>query len=277
MRSTYWSCSPFADWLRGTGKLQAGTGREWRLWRDEAKQRHPVRYWIAETGLDAVQDFVNWPADRLNDIRYYINNRWVTRTHALTAHPRDIPPGEWRDVGNRFLPCLFNELVDFVEIEQAWHHVLWSDKDRKKYQVPWWRSGWLRWRIWRSPEAGLEYLRWASGLTMDESMGLEPGEEGYGEPTYQAKAAKEILELYTWWKEVYPLRPDLHDASGWSEYCASRRDNGLDFFDMEDKTPEDAERCRIALDKTREIEKAYNDEDEAMMIRLIRVRHALWT
>jgi hypothetical protein len=224
-----------------------------------------------------VQDFVNWPADRLNDIRYYINNRWVTRTHALTAHPRDIPPGEWRDVGNRFLPCLFNELVDFVEIEQAWHHVLWSDKDRKKYQVPWWRSGWLRWRIWRSPEAGLEYLRWASGLTMDESMGLEPGEEGYGEPTYQAKAAKEILELYTWWKEVYPLRPDLHDASGWSEYCASRRDNGLDFFDMEDKTPEDAERCRIALDKTREIEKAYNDEDEAMMIRLIRVRHALWT
>jgi hypothetical protein len=34
-------------------------------------------------------------------------------------------------VGNRFLPCLFNELVDFVEIEQAWHHCVWSDEAKK--------------------------------------------------------------------------------------------------------------------------------------------------
>jgi hypothetical protein len=277
MRSNYWSCSKFADWLRGTPKLKVGTGKEWRLWKEAAKDTHPIRYWIVEEGLDAVQNFVNWPLDRLNDVRYYINNRWVTRSHCLTAHPRDIPRGEWRDVGNRFLPCLFNELVDFVEIEQAWHHVLWSDEERKKYQVPWWRSGWLRWRTWRSPEAGLEYLRWASGLTMDESMGLEPGEKGYGEPTYQAKAAKEIIELYTWWREVYPKRPDVHDASGWTEYCEMRRRNGYDFFDMEDETEEEREQCRVALDKTREIEKAYEKEDEEMLIRLIRIRNSLWT
>jgi hypothetical protein len=277
MRTHYWSCSKFADWLRGTPKLKAGTGREWRLWKEAAKDTHPVRYWIVEEGLDAVQNFVNWPLDQLNDVRYYINNRWVTRSHCLTAHPRDIPRGEWRDVGNRFLPCLFNELVDFVEIEQAWHHVLWSDEERKKYQVPWWRSGWLRWRTWRSPEAGLEYLRWASGLTMDESMGLEPGEEGWGEPTYQAKAAKEIIELYTWWKDVYPARPDPHDASGWAEYCEMRREKGYHFLDMEYNTEEERAQCRSALDKTREIEDAYNLEDEEMMIRLIRVRHALWT
>jgi len=276
-RSNYWSCSAFADWLRGTAKLKAGTGKEWRLWKEAARETHPIRYWIVEEGLDYVQNFVNWPADRLNDIRYYVNNRWVSHTHRLTAHPRDIKPGEWRDVGNRFLPCLFNELVNFVEIEQAWHHCIWSEEERKKYQPPWWRRGWLRWRTWRSPEAGLEYLRWASGLKIDDSMGVNEGEEGYGEPTHQAKAAQEIIELYTWWKEVYPNRPDVYDASGWSAYCEMRREKGYDFFDMDDKTESEAEICRTALDKSREIEKAYHDEDEAMMIRLIKIRESLWT
>jgi hypothetical protein len=275
MRSNYWSCSPFADWLRGTAKLKAGTGKEWRLWEEEAKQTHPIRYWIVEEGLDAVQNFVNWPADKLNDIRYYINNRWVSRTHSLTAHPKDIRPGQWCDVGNRFLPCLFNELVDFVEIEQAWHHVLWDEKARKEYQVPWYRSGWLRWRTWRCPEAGIAHLKWAMTLTNEEF--LEEDEKHLAEPTYQAKAAKEILELYTWWKEVYPNRPDVHDASGWTAYCEMRREKGYKFFDMEDKSEEEAKMCRTALDKSQELELQYAREDEEMMIRLIKIRESLWT
>ena len=273
MRSNYWSCSRFADWLRGTPKLNAGTSKEWRLWREAAKNTHPIRYWIVEEGLDLAQNFVNWPADRFHDVRYYINNRWVSRTHCLTAHPRDIPRGEWRDVGNRFLPCLFNELVDFVEVEQAWHHCLWDREAREKYQVPWWRRGFFRWRTWRCAEAGLEYLRWASTLTNREY--IQEGETE--EPTYQARAAKEILELYTWWKEVYPRRPDVHDASGWSAYCDLRRDGGYDILDIEDDSPEMAEMSRTALDRSREIEAAYDAEDEAMMIRLIKVRQALWT
>jgi hypothetical protein len=273
MRLNYWSCSKFADWLRGTDKPKMGTGNEWNQWKRAAKETHPVRYWIVEEGLDYVQNFVNWPADRLNDVRYYINNRWVTRSHALTAHPRDIRPGSWCDVGNRFLPCLFNELVDFVEVEQAWHHVLWDEAARKQYDVPWYRSGWLRWRTWRCPEAGIDHLKWAMALTNVEW--IEEGETP--ELTHQALAAKEILELYTWWKEVYPRRPDVHDASGWSEYCANRRRSGCDFFDMEDRTPEEAEQGRIALDRTREIEEAYEKEDTEMMIRLVKVRQSLWT
>ena len=273
-RSNYWSCSKFADWLRGTPKLSAGTGKQWRVWKEAAKDSHPIRYWIVEEGLDYAQTFVNWPADKLNDIRYYINNRFISRTNSLTAHPRDIRPGSWSDVGNRFLPCLFNELVDFVEVETAWHHVLWDDKVREKYHVPWNRR-FFRFRTWRCPQAGIDHLKWAMTLTNEEF--LEEDQKHLAEPTLQAKNAREMLELYTWWTEVYPKRPDVHDASGWSEYCASRRDNGLDFFDMEDRTPEDAERCRVALDKSQEIEKAYADEDEAMMIRLIKVRESLWT
>jgi len=277
MRANYWSCSKFADWLRGTAKLKAGTGKEWRLWREQAQSTHPIRYWIVEEGLDYAQNFVNWPMDRFHDIRYYINNRWVSHSHRLTAHPRDIKPGSWCDVGNRFLPCLFNELVDFVEIEQAWHHVLWNAEEQKKYQVPWWRRSFLRWRTWRCPDAGVEYLVWASGLKIDENMGVSKGEEGFGEPTQQAKNAQEILTLYRWWKIDYPKRPDPHDAGGWTDYCEQRRKNGHDFLDFEDKTPEEAEMSKTALNKTREIEEAYDKEDEEMMIRLIRVRQGLWT
>jgi hypothetical protein len=175
-------------------------------------------------------------------------------------------------MGNRFLPCLFNELVDFVEIEQAWHHCLWSSEEKKKFNYPWWRK-WYR--QWRSPEAGIAYLEWAMSLTDEEF--LEEGEKHLAEPTYQAKAAREILELYRWWKEVYPNRPDVHDASGWTAYCDMRREKGYHLLDMEDKSPEEREWCRTALDKSREIEKAYDDEDEAMMIRLIKIRESLWT
>jgi hypothetical protein len=273
----YWTCSKFADWIRGTTKIKCGTGKEWAEWEKAAKAKYPIRWWIAEEGLDKIQDVWCYIPERINDARYYINNRFVTRTHSLTAHPRDIAPGDWCDVGNRFLPCLFNELVDFVEVEQAWHHVLWDEEARKRYETPWWRSGWLRWRTWRCPDAGIEHLIWASGLKVDEGMGVTKDSESYGKLTGQAEAAKEILELYRWWKEIYPKRPDPHDASGWTAYCEMRRAKGYHLLDMEDKTPEEAEMCRTALDKSHDLEAQYEKEDEEMMIRLIKIRQSLWT
>jgi len=276
MRSNYWSCSKFADWLRGTPKLGCGTSEEWNEWYKTAGAAHPIRYWIAEEALDAIQNFINYPMDKLNDVRYYINNRWVSKSHALTAHPRDIRPGSWCDVGNRFLPCLFKELVDFVEVEQAWHYCMWNEEERVKYNVPWYRSGWLRWRTWRCPEAGLAYLTWASTLTNEEF--LEEGEKHLAEPTYQANAAKEIIELYTWWTTVYRNRPDPYEISGWTAYCeASREANDGKLSWSGDKSPELEKASRLALDELQKIEKAYEDEDEAMMIRLIKIRQSLWT
>ena len=274
MRSHYWTIGKFADWLRGTPKLKCGTSEEWDAWYAQAAKAHPIRYWIAEEGLDYLQRIVYYIPDKLNDIRYYINNRWVSHSHALTAHPRDIQPGNWSDVGSRFLPCMFNELVDFVEIEQAWHHCLWSDDARTEFEVPWYRKGWLRWRTWRCPEAGMEYLKWASTLTNKEF--IEEGEKE--EPTYQANSAKEIIELYTWWTVTYRNRPDPYDASGWSAYCEASRaaNNGKLSFGSKDN-PELRAMSDASHTKLREIEEAYEKEDEEMMIRLIKIRQSLWT
>ena len=274
-RAQYWSCTKFADWIRGIEKGDAKTGRGWREWESEAKTKYPIRYWIAEEALDAVQNFIWWPVDQLYNIKYYINNRWVTRTHALTSHPRDIKRGQWKDVGNRFLPCLFNELVDFVEMEQAWHHIAWDKEAREKYRAPWWASGWFRWRVWRCPQAGLDYLDWASTLTNEEW--LDEDKKHLAEPTYQAKNAKEIKALYLWWKEIYPNRPDPMDVSGWSELCDQKRKDGRHILDLESRNPEEETLSRQTLDKLHKIEEQYEKEEEEMMIRLIKVRNSLWT
>lgn len=104
-------------------------------------------------------------------------------------------------------------------------------------------------------------------------MGVYPGQTGYGDPTSQAEASLEILELYKWWTEEYPNRKDPYDLSGWSDYCDSR--TGI--FDPSTDTPEDRIRSKDILDVSREIEDKYNQEDEDMMIRLIRIRESLWT
>jgi hypothetical protein len=153
---------------------------------------------------------------------------------------------------------------------------MWDDEARKKYNVPWWRSGWLRWRTWRCPEAGLAYLDWASTLTNAEF--LEDDKKHLAEPTYQANAAKEIIELYTWWTTVYRNRPDPYEASGWTAYCElSRLQNGGRLSWSGDKSPALKKASKMALNELHKIEKAYEKEDEAMMIRLIKVRQSLWT
>ena len=276
MRSNYWSCSKFADWLRGTPKLGCGTSEEWDAWRDQSVKAYPIRYWIAEEGLDYLQNFVYYIPDKLNDVRYYINNRWISRSHSLTAHVRDIRPGTWSDVGNRFLPCLFNELQDFVEVEQAWHYVMWNDEERKKFDVPWYRSGWLRLRTWRCPEAGMAYLNWAATLTNEEFLDEDKKSEAV--PTYQAKAAKEIIELYTWWTVTYRNRPDPYEASGWTAACeAQRLANGGSLSFSSPKDPILKKQSDKAHKLLQKIEADYTKEDEAMMIRLIKIRESLWT
>ena len=273
----YWSCTKFADWLRGTAKLSAGTSEEWDEWRTTAKMRHNFRYWLAEEGLDYLQKVVFYVPDTLYSIKYYINNRWVTKTHALTAHARDIKPGDWCDVGNRFLPCLFNELVDFVEVELAWWHIAWDDEARKQFEAPWYARGWFRWRTWRNAKCGLANLEWQRQLRWKEDE-VGPDFKGLGELTPQATNAQEILDLYTWWTTTYRNRPDPYEASGWTAACeASRIANGGRLSFSAEKDPvlkKQSDRAHKLLQK---IEAAYEKEDETMMIRLIKVRNALWT
>jgi hypothetical protein len=115
-------------------------------------------------------------------------------------------------------------------------------------------------------------------MTLTNNDWCGPEHPDYGKPTGQALRAKEIKELYIWWTTVYPNRPDPHDASGWTAYCElSRLANGGKLNWGVDKSPELKKASRLAHKELQKIEAAYEKEDEAMMIRLIKARDSLWT
>ena len=47
-RINYWSCSNFANFIRGDEKPHALPWDEWEKWRQESEKKHPFRYWVAE-------------------------------------------------------------------------------------------------------------------------------------------------------------------------------------------------------------------------------------
>lgn len=269
MRTNYWSCTKFADRIRGTAKPVALDADGWKTWKQDARKKHPIRYWIADEGLDHLQDFIMWPTDKLYSLKYYIVNRWIDQSHALVAHPKHIKPGQWMDLDYRILYCLFDELVDFVEIEKAYSNFRW-DAEKQKTKS-WWQVGRWRTRTWRSAEAGSDHLNWEMTLTDEDWI----DDKSQAKPTAQAISAREIFDLYTWWTETRPARVDVHEASGWSAHCKDKEDRGIGF--METDPLEDREETRKILDRNREIEEQYRKEDEEMLIRLIKLRGSLWT
>jgi hypothetical protein len=271
--NNYWDCGEFADLVRGTAKPGAATSKEWKAWEIKAKSEYPFRFWMVETGFSKIQDFFGYIPDKIHNIRYYLNNRFMSKSNALTAHPRDIKPGTWCDVGYRILPCLFNELVDFIEIEKAWMHVVWDKEAREKYNTPFWRrKSWLRWlKAWRCPEAGLEHLEWEMSLVND----YDENSPDYGKPTIQAMNAREQKALYEWWTITRRNRPDAYEISGWNKLHEG--DDRPILERLEDTSIERTEATKTALDMLTKLEKEYEDEDEEYLIRLIKIRNSLWT
>jgi hypothetical protein len=274
MRGNYWSCSKFADWLLGTPKPPAGTAEEWNAWHKKAKAKN-LRYWLAEEGLDYLQNLLHWPADRIADVRHYIRNRWISKTHALASN---LKRGQWHEFETRLLHAAFDELVNFVEIEEAWMHVICSGKEWKIYKNPWYRSVF---RVWRCSEAGVAHLNWAAGLKHDEEWDNK-NDPSFGQPTSQALAAQEILALYRWWKDERSKRPDPMDASGLSSYYDERQ-KAAEIAGDEPLwssllvNEKDSELYRKMSDICHQMEKEQDEEDTAMLIRLVKIRHSMWT
>lgn len=180
-RWNYWTCSKFADFIRGEKKPQYLEWGEWDNWRDRMKKERPFRYYLSDTLLKKLQDFVYFPSDAYHSVKNYLRNRFVTQTHVLKS---DLKKGEWYDLDTRILHCLFTELVEFVEIELA----SCSSWDKsKKYKF---KNG-------RCVEAAYDYFEWANNLT---------------DPEQQKEDSIKIKELYEWWTKTRPNRSDPIDS-----------------------------------------------------------------
>lgn len=279
MTRYYASCKPFT-WLRKKLKITKPHALPlggWEKWEAELKTQRPVAYWLTETLPDWLEKPAEWFLDPVSDAKYYVRNRWITQTHVLKT---GLKPGQYHELSERMLHGLFTELVEFVEVEKAHMQVIWGNKaDRTQYGLPWWRRiHWFRWSQWRSAEAGLDYLKWESELINEASCYTDPDDPAIGQPTSQALDAQETLELYHWWKQVRPLRPDPMEVGGWSSYCEQMQERyGSFYVSAEDRTSEEQEQSHRALAETTAVEQSHSQEDQDMMIRLIKIRESLWT
>lgn len=247
----YWTCSKFADLIRGEKKPFA---LEWGAWDDyysDLKKRKPIRYWITEHFLKTLQNIVYFPYDVYHIIDCYVRNRWIDKTHMINT---GFKPGGYYEIDQKILHGLFTELVDFVEKDLA-HMGAYSSK--KKYKF---KKG-------RCVEAAYNYFNWASKLKDTYPDGTKKASE-------QAKNSRKIKKLYEWWTKTRPSRIDPYVSSGWDEVC--KVDDKM-LFNDKDKTPAQIRKQKQALQKLFKIEEKYDDEDTNMLIELIKIRHHLWS
>lgn len=219
-RFDYWSCSNFANLIRGTTKPPALGWDEWEVWRQESKKKHPYRYWVAEKVLNFLQDIVNIPMDIYHTIQVYVRNRYIDKLHYLRT---GLKRGEYYDLDHRILHGLFNELVIYVESELA--HIMKAYPERNYKFI----KG-------RCKQAGLDYLNWAGQLKLNEDYGFNPDDEDYNKPTAQAIGSQKILELYNWWLDRdYRVSPyDLFTKEKDGKYYYRKIDEMENKYDEED-------------------------------------------
>jgi hypothetical protein len=178
-RINYWTCSKFADMIRGEKKPASLTLDGWNSWRKNLQKKKPFRYYLSEKFLGQLQNFLYYPSDVIYNIKCYIRNRFITQTHNLKS---DLKKGQWYDLDTRILHSLFNELVEFVEIELS-HLSKWDSN--KKYKF---KNG-------RCIEAAYDYFEWACNLSDEYSQ-------------QQKEDSIKIKELYEWWTKERPNRID---------------------------------------------------------------------
>lgn len=256
IRGKYWSNSKIAEIIRKVPKPKSATMEEWRDWENETKEKYPIRYYITEELLNDIQDIVNYIPDKIYNVKCYLKNRFITRTHLLYS---TLPKGKWHEFDERLLYCAFDQFVDFIEIEKA-HMLTWCSEEKYKSFKKDKFTG-------RCPEGGIAYLEWESGLINEFQNSPD-----YGKPSKQALSAQWQLKAYNWWKFERPNRPDPNEVSGYNEYYEKKYSNGemKDYFLSDDE-------IKDIIKKTSEIEQQYYEEDTKYLIELIQHRQELWT
>lgn len=136
-------------------------------------------------------------------------------------------------------------VVDYVEIELA--ALMSSYKNIERFRF-------LPWYIrpdFRSRELGLEYIE----LCMSDK---NQGEEFY----------EKIKEVYLWWKDIYPNRKSVEDASGFTKFMQNKKNYSKTYSHKKEK--------RI-FDIIIKLELEYHSEETRMIKTVVDYRNYLWT
>lgn len=229
----------------------------WALFRKEFKKKAPIRYWLANTAYSEYYYPIKW---RFGRILGFIQYRTIRRYHVVKT---GLPPG-YHDLREKILYVNFSMLVDFVEIEQAWHNYICKSGSEKNIT---WIEKYLpflfKWTF-RRPDLGINYLKWASAL---DDPSLPPHERC----DHQAVAARETFILYDWWKNIRSARKEIE-----LPLLRKNDDDDDDIFGVIDRTSEEYKSFSDISNRRESQEEEWHKEDDEMLIRLIKIRIHLW-
>lgn len=162
----------------------------------------------------------------------------LRRYDRLTIYHRDVKPRQYYDKDYLMLYFMFQLLVDYVEIECA---------EMGGSPSHWWERIPLIGDLFQSPRFSSYGLKYLNTQICDKHI-----------PPLQREREREVLDLYTWWTFTRPNRID-YDSQVY-------RDSNLS----------DREKHRMYkyCDK---IDRQRFKEDQAMLIRLVKIRPHLWS
>jgi len=231
----------------------AASLEEWAARHKKDREDHPFRYWIDNEFVG----FFTLNAMRLSDVKYW----FLYRLHPQHMHHlvnTGLDYGYY-DNDTIILHANFNILKRFVEIEKSHlQHVF----NNEPSSTP--------------ASAGLKYLDWECGLRYSETDGLDADDIRIGELTQQAINAQEIKELYIWWTEIRPNRPNPYLLGEERESIDIVSDNRSVMEIMADRTPEQKETSQKLFEKQEQLKDLQHNEDTDMLCRLVRIRKAMW-
>lgn len=235
------------------------SAKGWRLFNNEFKEKARIRFWFKNEFKHLITLPIKW---KYESIMRWIRYRTYDRYHIIKT---GLPPGYY-EIDTLMLNVNFNMLKDFVEVEQAIRYFWTSDAFIHRSWAEKYVPFYYKFYPFRRPDLGIAYFNWAATL---DDVALPVHERCDA----QAAAAKEVLILYKWWVEDRPAR--VPEKRG--EYD----DQGFGilgcFDDDFNKEAEDYKIYIETMNRQVDQEKLWIQEDDDMLVRLIRVRQSLWT
>jgi hypothetical protein len=226
----------------------------WRLFDEEFKINAPIRFWFSRTLTNSVLLPIKW---KYESIYQWVEYRTIRRYNVIET---GLDPG-YCDIGTQLLHASFNSLKNFVEVDLAlkeyWYNstckASWCEK-----HMPFYRTVYP----FRRPSLGIKHLEWEMTLG-------NPSLPAFEQSPAQAKKATEILALYKWWTATRPLRiePTIRHPPG--DLC--------DIFDPSFRLTKEYKTYMTDIKKVNSVTKKWDREDDAMLLRLIKIRRSLWS
>lgn len=241
----------------------AATWDGWDDFKGEFKAKAPVRYFFSKV-FPKYFNRPRWAWERVLDwFRYRI-----VRYHIVDS---GLEPGYY-DSDHLMLHVNFNILKEFVEVEKAWMQACTFSGGLTWYMrwIPYYSHFFFRDR-----EAGIKHLLWETDLDRETP---ERDKDEASLCVSQAAAAREVLSLYLWWVDDRPARKEPEYPLELVEFDKTHG-NALSW--MSDRFtqahPLEHALYKKHLKESFDCEEIWNEEDTVNLIRLVKIRDALWT